>query len=91
MREKLLSIQLPDRYEENLFEYIPTLDGVPELIDYLNLGYSKNQYKKMTSLVAIESMKFNLIEAKKDNALSKEEVEKGNILIVEAIERYNSI
>lgn len=91
MREQLLNLELPSKYKENLIQYTPTIDGVPEWIDFAEKGYSMQKYHKFTKLYAIEYMKFHLDEAIKENEVSDSELTEARKLIEEAISEYNEM
>lgn len=50
-----MNLTLPDVYEENLFEYVPGIDNVPELIDLIPKGYTMKHCLKLHKLVDIEA------------------------------------
>lgn len=89
MKEQLLKLTLPKKYKENLFQYTPGLDNVPEWIDLP--GYTKEQYKKLTILVSIEDMKHTLDEAMKDNEITQDEIELTKQMIDARIKEYNEL
>ncbi|MEC1716617.1 hypothetical protein [Schinkia azotoformans] len=91
MKEILMNLDLPDIYEHGLFVYTPTLDGIPDYIDLIPKGYTFEKCKKLFKLVSIESMKFHLNEAIKENAISDSEIQEAHKLIEEAINEYNGM
>ncbi|WP_139114388.1 hypothetical protein [Lysinibacillus xylanilyticus] len=91
MKEVLMNLDLPDVYKENLFEYVPTLDGVPDYIDLIPRGYTMGKCQKLHKLVSIESMKYHLNEAIQDGEINDDEMIEANKLIQEAIQEYNEM
>lgn len=89
MKEKLLNIKLPLKYEDGIIEFIDGLDNVPNWIEFSTTGHSKEEYKKMNLLVDIERMKHELNQYK--NELTIEEMEYIEQLINDSIEKYNNI
>lgn len=82
-----MNLTLPDVYEENLFEYVPGIDNVPELIDLIPKGYTMKHCRKLHKLVSIEATKYTLKEAIEDGEITREEIE----FIAEMIEEYNNM
>ncbi|MBU8567577.1 hypothetical protein KM914_14230 [Virgibacillus pantothenticus] len=89
LKDQLLNLTLPKKYKENLIQYTPGLDNVPEWIDLP--GYTKEQYKKLTILVSIEDMKYTLDEAMKDNEITQDEIELTKQMIDARIKEYNEL
>lgn len=91
MKSNLLQLKLPSKYKENLIQYIHALDGVPEWIDFAEKGYTMQEYRKFTKLYSIESMKYHMNEAIKENEISDSEIEEAQKLIKRAIQEYNEL
>lgn len=86
-----MNLTLPDVYEENLFEYVPGIDNVPELIDLIPKGYTMKHCRKLHKLVSIEATKYTMKEAIEDGEITSEEIEYGHQIIAEMIEEYNNM
>ncbi|KEF40421.1 hypothetical protein M670_00447 [Schinkia azotoformans MEV2011] len=91
MKEQLLNLVLPEKYEEGLFEYKQTLDGIPEWPEMCKRGYTLEKYRKFTTLVTIEIMKYHLTEAINENLFTDDEVIEARKLLDEQIEKYNQL
>ncbi len=89
MKEELLKLKLPKNYEKDLFKYQEGLDNVPDFIELIGKGYSKDQYEKLNILVDVERMKYELQEDAEE--LSDEDMEYIKELIEKRIEEYNAI
>ncbi len=86
-----MNLTLPDVYEENLFEYVPGIDNVPELVDLIPKGYTMEHCLKLHKLVDIEMTKYTLKEAIEDGDISEDEIEFGKQVIAELIDEYNNM
>lgn len=91
MKEQLLSIKLPDKYEKGLIEYVPGLDNEPQWPELQKLGYTLEKYMKLQKLVSIEAMNYALDDAKEDGEATDTEVAEIENLIKNAIEEYNNM
>lgn len=90
MKDMLFNLELPKKYKEGLFEYVPMIDGYPELIDKPE-GYSNEKFNKLTKLIQIEMLKYNFNEAKMNDELSTEEIKEIKQIIEKTINEYNEM
>lgn len=86
-----MNLTLPEVYEENLFEYVPGIDNVPEIIDLIPKGYTMEHCLKLRKLVTIEGTKYTLNELINDGEISEDEIESAKQFITELIEEYNNM
>lgn len=91
MKEQLLKIKLPKKYEEGLIDYKVGLDNVPDWLELSKKGYTWDEHMKLNKLAEIETMKNSLNEAIEDNEITEEEIKESKILIEKAIKEYNEI
>lgn len=91
MKEDLLNLKLPKKYEEGLFKYELGLDNMPDWPEFLKNGWSFQDYMKLEKLVGIEHMKYILNDAIEDGEVSEEEIKELRELIEDAIKGYNEM
>lgn len=91
MKEELLKLKLPEKYEENLFEFRESLDGVPDWNDLQPLGYTKEMFQKFNLLVSIERTKYLLKLDQEFNQISEDEILVVKEIIEQKIKEYNQI
>lgn len=85
MKENLLNIKLPKKYEEGLFKYEEGIDSIPEWPMLQKNGWTFQEHLKLHKLVEIEHMKYLLDE------VSEDEMEEVTKLINNAINEYNQM
>lgn len=90
MKEELLKIKPPAKYCEGIIKFQEGFDTVPDLLEYLQNGYTANEAKKMELLVSIETMK----KLRSENDLSEEdpdELKQFDHAVMGLISQYNQI
>lgn len=85
-KETLLEKKLPNEYEDCSDWFSIGVDNVPEWVDFLRAGKTKEEYERFCILVSIENMKRYLSEIR-----NEEEKKEGQKLINEAIDKYNKV
>lgn len=89
MKKQLLLIKLPDKYEENLFQYEDGLDNTPTWPELAKIGYTWDEHMKLSKLVSIECSKY-MLEQDFDE-MTEDERQMVNELIQKLIDEYNSM
>lgn len=67
-----LKTKPPEKYKEGVLTVEEGMDNIPELIDYINAGYTKYEAEKMNLLVRIELMREQLIKVNLNEVADKE-------------------
>lgn len=91
MKRQLLQLELPKKYKGKVFEYIPSLDGIPDMKDYIDFGYTLEQYKKFSKLVQIEYLKYKLDEELEYDEITDDEKALIHQMIDTTIKEYNEM
>lgn len=91
MKDKILAMKPPKKYQEGLFFYEDGLDVTPELLDYIQHGFSVDEARKMDLLVRIECQKYCLKEAVKEYPNAINEIKESKEYIQELINEYNGM
>lgn len=86
-KSDLLTIRLPDKYQDCSAWFEEGMDNLPSLLGFLRSGRDKKEYEKFQQLYTIEQMKRYCAEA----GTGKEDLNTAKNLIKEAIEKYNTI
>lgn len=87
----IFKMKPPKFYEEGLVTYKEGLDSVPELIEYIEHGFTLEEAEKMELLMRIESMKYHLKHLEKEHAGDVDDLLKIKEYIQSQIEVYNEI
>ncbi|WP_040212392.1 hypothetical protein [Clostridium polynesiense] len=92
MKNVLIEIKLPKEYKENLFEYKPGLNNIPDWPLLKKGGWTFQEHLKLEKLIEIEYMKYVLQEAiTNEDINSDDEMKQYKIMIKNAIEEYNNL
>ncbi len=91
MKAKILSMKPPKKYKEGCFFYEDGLDVIPELLDYIQHGFTMEEARKMDLLVRIECQKYHLGETLKEYPNAINEIKESEEYIKELINEYNGM
>ncbi len=91
MKEQIYKLSVPDKYEENLIEFIDGMDNIPELPELLLHGFTIREVSKINKLIFIEKMKYLLRTDINDGILSDKEQQEAQDIIQQSIMEYNKM
>ena len=91
MKNNIFLMTPPKTYEEGLVTYQEGMDTVPELIEYINHGFSMDDAKKMELLMQIEAAKYHLELLKDDADVTEADRLEAKEYIESLIETYNKL
>ena len=91
MKNDIFLVTPPKTYEDGLVTYHEGMDTVPELIEYINHGFSMEDAKKMELLMRIEAAKHHLELIKDDAKVTESDLLEAKEYIESLIETYNKL
>ena len=91
MKNNIFLMAPPKTYAEGLVTYQEGMDTAPELIEYINHGFSMEDAKKMELLIQIEAAKYHLELLKDDVDVTEVDRLEAKEYIKSLIETYNKL
>ena len=89
MANNLFLKKPPKQYIENFIKYVPGFDTFPELIEFVQNGFTMEEAERMRSIFRIEKLKYLIDSAKSDEDIPEEEINEAKTILAEMISNYN--